>query len=108
VLTAENATCWVALSNDQTLGYATNTGSASISAFRIGLDGSMEPFFARGQSFRTGNGPIDLVLTQDGQHLYTLNAGDSTIRAFVVTRGGALAGRGMVSVPPGANGLVAR
>jgi 6-phosphogluconolactonase len=46
-LTAENAACWVALSSDQTVGYTTNTGSASISLFRIRFDGALDPFFLR-------------------------------------------------------------
>jgi 6-phosphogluconolactonase (cycloisomerase 2 family) len=109
VLGAEAATCWVALSNDRTIGYATNTGSASISVFRIDFDGGLEPFFADGRSVGTGNGPLDLALTRDGRNLYTLNAADSTIRAFTVTRGDLPVRLGdNETVPPGANGLAAR
>ncbi len=108
VQTAENAACWVALSNDQTIGYVTNTGSASVSLFRINFDGTMDSFFPLGRAAKTDGGPIDLVLTQDGRNLYTLNSSENTIRAFVVNRPGGLTSRGTVPVPAGANGLAAR
>jgi 6-phosphogluconolactonase len=107
-LTAENAACWVALSSDQTVGYTTNTGSASISLFRIRFDGALDPFFLRERTIPTGNGPIDLVITQDGRNLYTLNAVDNRIRTFTVRPSGDLARHGDLAVPAGANGLAAR
>jgi 6-phosphogluconolactonase (cycloisomerase 2 family) len=109
VFSAEAATCWVAVSNDRTVGYATNAGSASISVFRIDFDGSIEPFFAGGRSAATGNGPLDLVLTRDGRNLYTLNGGEQTIRAFTVTRDDRPVPLGdNEPVPAGANGLASR
>ncbi|ETW98221.1 MAG: hypothetical protein ETSY1_19600 [Candidatus Entotheonella factor] len=107
-LDAENATCWVVLSNDQTIGYASNTGSASISPFSIAFDGTIEPLLSNGRSIETGNGPLDIVLTQDGENLYSLDSGDNTITAFRVRRNGNLVQLGTVDVPPGANGLAAR
>lgn len=107
VLDTENATCWAVLSNDQTLGYATNTGSASVSLFKVNFDGTMEPLSEQ-PTITTGEGPLDLVLTQDGQYLYTLDSGDDTISAFRVGNNGQLSPLNTVSVPDGANGLAAR
>jgi 6-phosphogluconolactonase (cycloisomerase 2 family) len=108
VFAAENAVCWVVLSNDQTIGYATNTGSASISLFEVNFDGTMDSVLPGGNTVSTGNGPLDLVLTQDGRYLYTLNFGDDTIRAFRVRPNGRLRRLGTVETPDGANGLAAR
>ena len=107
-LDTENATCWAVLSNDQTIGYATNTGSASISPFQISFDGSMEPLSSNDSSVRTGEGPLDLVLTQDGENLYTLDSADDSISAFRVGRDGGLERGESIAVPDGANGLAAR
>ncbi len=108
ILDAENATCWVVLSNDQTIGYASNTGSASITPFSIEFDGTTRPLLSNGDSVETGNGPLDIVLTQDGENLYSLDSGDNTITAFRVRRNGTLIQLGTVDVPAGANGLAAR
>lgn len=108
IFTAQNAVCWVVLSNDQMVGYATNTGSASISLFKINFDGTMKPLERGGQTVPTGNGPLDLVLTQDGRYLYTLNSADDTIRAFRVLPGGRLTSLETIPVPDGSNGLAAR
>ncbi len=108
VLHTENATCWVVLSNDQTIGYASNTGSASISPFRIFFDGSMELLSSNGGSVATGNAPLDIVLTQDGEYFYSLDSADNTISEFRVSRSGRLSFLGTTDVPAGANGLAAR
>ena len=108
IFDAQNAACWVALSNDQTVGYTTNTGSHSVSLFTIDFDGSMESFFANGRAIRAGAGPIDLVVTQDGRNLYVLNAADDTIGAYRVHSDGRLNRLRTVHAPDGANGLAAR
>ena len=108
ILDAQNATCWVVISNDGTVGYATNTGSGSVSTFRIGFDGTMRRFIPN-FNIKTGAGPIDLVLTRDGKNLYTLNSGDNKIRTFSVRSDQRLSGRrGTIPVPDGANGLAVR
>ena len=108
ILETESATCWVVLSPDQTVGYASNTESASISLFQINFDGSIEPLPLSGRSTPTGNGPLDLVLTQDGRNLYSLDSADQTISAFHVRPSGRITALGTVPIPPGANGLAAR
>ncbi len=107
ILQAENATCWVVISNDGAIGYATNTASSTISIFQINFDGTLQLLDGR-FSARTGAGPIDLVITRDGENVYSLNSGDNEIQAFTVRRDGGLLGRRSVPVPGGANGLAVR
>jgi 6-phosphogluconolactonase (cycloisomerase 2 family) len=107
---AGTAACWAALSNNQTIGYATNAGSGSLTLFRINFDGTIEPFFQNDpdREISAGAGPLDLVLTQDNRFLFTLNSGDDKIQAFFVLPKGKIVRLWAVSVPDGANGLAAR
>ncbi len=102
-----DATCWTVISNDQTIGYSTNTGSGSISIYRINFNGTLESFNNRDE-IRTGIGVRDAVLTQDNQHLFTLNNGDEEIRAFNVLTNGAIRIRRAAPIPGSATGLIAR
>jgi 6-phosphogluconolactonase (cycloisomerase 2 family) len=110
LLEAGAATCWAVLSNNQTIGYATNTGSDSLTLFRINFNGTIEPFFQNNpdREILTGAGPLDLVLTQDNRSLFTLNSGDDEIRSFFVLPKGNIIRLWTVSVPDGSNGLAAR
>ncbi len=114
-----DATCWTVLSSDQTVGYSVNTGSDSVSLYRINFDGTLKSFFSRSfdrlhqndqtdYQVRTGAAPRDAVLTQNNQFLMTLNNGDEEIRAFRVSRKGALRRRGTAPIPGSATGLIAR
>jgi len=105
-----NATCWTVLSNDQTIGYSTNTGSGTISLYRINFDGTLDTFFnsVRGVEITTGTGVRDAVLTQDNQNLLTINNTDEEIRGFFVNRSGAISPRGTAPIPDSATGLMAR
>lgn len=105
-----NATCWTVLSSDQTIGYSVNTGSGSVSLYRINFNGTIDPFIANtpNKMVETGLGPRDAVLTQNNQAFVTLNNGDSEIRAFKVNRDGSIDLRNALPVPGSVTGLVAR
>lgn len=104
------ATCWTVLSNDQTMGYSTNTGSGTVSLFDVNFNGTME--FRRDRvvdrAVFSGNGVRDAALSQDNQTLFTLNNGDAQIRKFRVFRNGGIRSESTASIPPSATGLVAR
>lgn len=104
------APCWTVLSNDQTIGYETNTSSGTISLYRINFDGTMDYFFGgtTDQPVATGAGVRDVVLTQDNKSLVTLNNGDSQIRSFWVDRNGAIKPGKTLPLPASATGLIAR
>ncbi len=105
-----DATCWTVLSSDQTTGYSVNTGSGSVSLYRINFDGTIDPFFQNrpNSMISTGAGPRDAVLTQNNQSFITLNNGDGEIRAFRVRRNGSLSRRDTLPVPNSVTGLIAR
>jgi len=89
--------------------YTTNTGSGSISGYRIMPDGTLTLLDPDGRTALTGDGstPIDLALSLDNV-LYALESGDDEISAFRVQFDGSLTPLGSVAAPATANGLAAR
>lgn len=107
IKTTETAACWVAVTPNGRLVYATNTGSASVTGYRIDRDGALTILNPDGVTGRTGTTPIDLAITQRGQFLYTLNSGAHSISGFGIADSGALEPLGEVAtLPVGANGMV--
>jgi 6-phosphogluconolactonase len=109
VATTETAACWIVVTKNGRFAYTTNTGSGSISGYRVGHDGALTLLDASGVTGVTGPGPIDMALTGSGRILYALNSGDGTIGGFRVGADGALTPIGGASSLPGAaTGLAAR
>jgi 6-phosphogluconolactonase len=109
VATSETAACWIVVTKNGRFTYTTNTGSASISGYSIGHDGSLTLLDADGVTGQTGPMPIDMALTRNSRLLYSLNSGDGTISGFRVGADGSLTSIGGASGLPGsATGLAAR
>lgn len=104
--TTQTAACWVVITKDGNYAYDTNTGSDSISSFRIEQDGSLTLLEA--QAGLTGDAPIDMALTRDGAILFTLAGAGGLVDAFQVESDGSLVHLGDVSVPAGSVGLAAQ
>ncbi len=106
--TTETAACWVELTPNGRFAYVTNTGSATVSGYRVGEDGRVALLDADGVTGRTAPGPIDLTITPDGRRLYTLDGAGHVLSGFVVRTDGSLERLAGVAaaVPAGANGLV--
>ncbi len=99
------------LTDDERYAYASNTGSGSISGFRVRHNGGLQLLNADGVTGATGEGsrPIDMALSGNSRYLYSLNSGNGTISAFRVNANGSLdALPGLSGIPAGANGLAAR
>ena len=107
--TTETAACWIVVTDDGRYTYTTNTGSASISGYRIGHSGRLTLLDADGRTGETGAGPIDMAMSHGSRFLYSLNSGDDSITGFRVAADGSLTPVGGVSgLPDGATGLAAR
>jgi 6-phosphogluconolactonase (cycloisomerase 2 family) len=108
VATTETAACWVVVTKDGRYTYTTNTGSNSISGYRIGTDGGLTLLDADGKTANTGAGPLDLALAKQSRLLYSLNSGVPEIQGFVVNGDGSLDSVGTVGgLPAGTVGLAA-
>ncbi|MDH3692719.1 MAG: lactonase family protein, partial [Gammaproteobacteria bacterium] len=92
VPTTETAACWLIITRNGRFAYTTNTGSGSVSGFRIDRDGSLSLLDPNGRSGVTGDGsaPIDMALSRNSRFLYTLNSGNNTLSAFRVGANGTL------------------
>lgn len=109
VPTTETAACWVVLTGNERFAYASNTGSGTISGYRVAPDGSLQLLDADGVTSVTGPGPIDLAMSRNSRYLYSLNSGNGTFSAFRVNANGSLDTLpGVSGIPAGANGLAAR
>jgi 6-phosphogluconolactonase (cycloisomerase 2 family) len=110
VATTETAACWILITPNGRYAYTTNTGSGTISGYRMER-GTLTLLDADGVTGTTGagSGPIDLAMTRDGAFLYSLNSGTGTVSAFSISSTGALTSAGGASaLPASANGLAAR
>jgi len=106
--TTQTAACWVIISNNGKYAYVTNTGSGSISSYRVENDGTIHLLDAQAGLIGEGSSPIDMALSNNGRFLYALGATSDTISIFQVRENGTLKSLGSISVPAGAVGLAAR
>jgi 6-phosphogluconolactonase len=108
--TTETAACWIAISKNGRFAYATNTGSSSVTGYRISFNGKLTILDADGVTGQTGAGslPIDAAFSGDGRFLYALSAGTNDITAFRQHADGSLINLGAVGgLPAGTAGLAA-
>jgi 6-phosphogluconolactonase len=111
VATGQTAACWTAVTPNGRYVYVTNTGSGSITGYRIDFDGALARLDENGRTGVTGVGstPTDVVITDSGRYLYDLNSGSHTIGAFRIQPDGSLTPLPFVpGLPVGTNGLAAR
>jgi 6-phosphogluconolactonase len=104
--TLQSAACWVVVTPDGRFAYVTNTGSGTISGFRI-FAGHLFRLNRDGVTATTGAAPIDMTLSRGGRVLHALNSGDHTISSFRVLKDGRLERIGeLAGLPAAANGLL--
>lgn len=111
--TNETALCWIVITKSGKFAYGTNTGSGTVTGFRINrATGQLTPLDADGITAETGEGstPIDAALSADSRFLYVLNAGTHEIIGFRVNNSnGELEETTLVGgLPVAAFGLAAR
>ena len=107
----QSAPCWVALGKRGRYAYIANTGSGTVSAYRVERGGELMLLNGDGVAAMTGEGsrPADLAVSQNGRFLYVRNGGTGTIAAFQIQRGGGLMSLGEAgSLAAGAAGLAVR
>jgi len=111
VATKQTAACWIAIPRNGRFAYSTNTGSASITGFRVDGKGALTLLDASGVTgkLRDGARPIDADFNTRGRLLFVLDSEHDEIVSFYRDhRGGLHLLHGSVQLPDGAAGLIAR
>ena len=108
VPSGQTAACWMVVNRFAPYAYVTNTAVDSISIYQVDLSGELS-LPENGDSAATGDAPVDLAISSDGQFLYTLNTGDDSISVYSIGSEGRLTPTtGVDNLPANSVGLVAR
>ncbi len=100
----QSAACWVTVARHGRFAYTTNTGSDSVSGYRVARDGRLT--LMNGPASAAGDAPTDLDAAAG--YLYVLNSGSQDISAYVVDAHGSLvANGGATGLPAGSVGIAA-
>lgn len=101
VPTNQTAACWLVVAKNGKFAYTTNTGSDSVSSYRLNPDSSLTLLDSRAGEPGAGARPTDMALSNNSQYLYVLNPVTLNISAFAVQ------GDGSLSLLTGVGGLAA-
>src|SRR5580704_2726287 len=105
------ATCWQVTTPDGRFVYTANSGTATISGYSIGANGTLTPLPGTIQgSNPSGAANIDITISSNGKFLYTLNTGNGTIGVFAIHKDGTLTNLGSadgIVAAGGFNGIAA-
>jgi 6-phosphogluconolactonase (cycloisomerase 2 family) len=108
VPTLQTAACWAASTQSSRFVYTTNTGSNSVTGFRVGEQGQLTPLSNDGRTGETAATPIDID-TVGNRFVYVLTAGGHQVQGFRIGQDGALEPLNSVGgLPAGDVGLIAR
>jgi 6-phosphogluconolactonase (cycloisomerase 2 family) len=108
---SQTAACWVVVTRNNRYAYTTNTGSGTVSGYRINRSGMLSLLNADGRTavIGAGSAPTDAALTKNSRFLYVLNSAIGTVSGFRVERNGSLwPVDTQGGLPAGVTGLVAR
>ena len=83
----QTAPCWVEISHDGRYLFAVNTGSTTLSSYRILANGSLGLLGTTPFSSGTGIRPFDAGLDAAGDHLYVVDAAIASVSGFAVSGG---------------------
>jgi 6-phosphogluconolactonase (cycloisomerase 2 family) len=86
-MNGQTATCWVTLSPDGTRLFAANTGSSTITSYRIASSGALSLEGSVPLHGGSGLGIFDLATDPAGRFLYQLEGGAQRIGALSARRG---------------------
>ena len=109
VRTEQTAACWIALARGGKYVYSTNTGSGSVTGFRLNGDGALRLLAADGKSGDPGAGSLPIDASVSDGFLDVLDGGTHALSTFRIRGDGSLSPVATThALPPAAAGLVAR
>jgi 6-phosphogluconolactonase len=90
VLNNQTATCWVSVNPNETYAYTSNTGTSTITLYRINNGGTLTVVESRPSTPNGTGAPIDSGIDRCGQNFYVLNGGEGSISVFRINKNGHL------------------
>jgi len=107
---SQTASCWVVIPNNGKTAFVSNTGSDTISSYRINpSDGSLTLLNATAADTGMGSAPIDMDLSVNSRILFVLLGGTQSVASFRVWKNGNLTPIDTASgLPLGAQGIAAK
>ena len=88
--TGQGSACWATTTPNGRFAYIANTGSATVTGFSIGHDGSLAMLDASGVTGTTGAAPSDLDTSAHGAYLYVLTGGSIRSTRSAIAKDGSL------------------
>ena len=108
VPTDQTAACWVVVAQHGRYAYVTNTGSGTVTGYRVERNGTLTRL-GEGPTAITGGSPTDADVDREGATLYVLSPSIGQIDLFEVNADGSLTPSGTApGAPASAAGLVVR
>jgi 6-phosphogluconolactonase len=105
----QTAACWVVLARQGRFAYITNTGSGTVTGYRVARSGALTRLSADGISAVTGGAPLDAGASPDGRTLFVLSPSIGQIVELRVQEDGSLVKLGSTpGVPATATGVAVR
>ena len=107
---SQTASCWVVIPRNGKFAFVSNTGSGTISSYRIGSDVETLTLL-NSVAGDTGmvSAPIDMTMSNNSRFLYVLAGGSQSVVSFRVKPNGTLTSIETVGgLPLGAQGIVAK
>ena len=109
VADTQTAPCWIVITDDGRLAFASNTASATISSYTLAANGDLALAKAIAGNTPAGGAPIDMALSSYDRFLYVINSAQGSVSAFAVGADGSLASLpGVTGLPLSAQGIVAQ
>jgi 6-phosphogluconolactonase len=110
VANSQTASCWVVIPNNGKTAFVSNTGSGTISSYRINpVDGSLTLLNATAADTGMGSAPIDMDLSVNSRLLFVLLGGSQSVASFRVWKNGNLTPIDTAGgLPLGAQGIAAK
>src|SRR5258705_4693335 len=107
---SQTASCWVVIPNNGKTAFVSNTGSGTISSYRINpSDGSLTLLNATAADTGMGSAPIDMALSNNSRILFVLLGGSQSVASFRVWKNGNLTPIDTAGgLPLGAQGVAAK
>lgn len=104
----QSAACWVVITGGGRFAFTSNTGSGTLSSYRVSRRGELSLLEGVAASLGAGSGPTDMALSGGSRFLFVLNSGSGTVAGLRVHNGSLTPVNEVTGLPLSVQGLAAR